>query len=131
MASAAGSALGSSLAPLSGLLVPLRCMSVKALCSALSVASAGTSRLSSLSVDTFAQSVLQVQAGSRCPFVLSVGVRTVWRRYSRALPTQAYAVASRRHEPLRSPLNHAKVQATVTEVSRHGTPFQLVTLSNG
>lgn len=39
-------------------LAPLRCMSVKALCSALSVAFAGRSTLSSLSVDTLAQSVL-------------------------------------------------------------------------
>ena len=41
-----------------GTLAPLRCMSVKALCSAFSVASAGWSMLSSLSVDTLAQSVL-------------------------------------------------------------------------
>ena len=41
-----------------GTLAPLRCMSVSALCRALSVASAVSSMLSSLSVDTLDQSVL-------------------------------------------------------------------------
>lgn len=48
---------------------PVRCMSVSALCNALSVASAGRSELSSLSPGTFAQSVLQSQLTRHDPLV--------------------------------------------------------------
>lgn len=53
------SASKSLLALLDCTLPPLRCMSFSALCSALSVASAGRSPLSSPSLGTFDQSVLQ------------------------------------------------------------------------
>lgn len=46
---------------------PLLCMSVSAVCKALSVASAGRSELSLLSVGTFAQSVLQSQSTRHDP----------------------------------------------------------------